>query len=65
MTMPSSAPSNLFSLEGRRALVTGGSRGLGQAIAISLAEAGADLILAARDVEGLSGTGVYRAIERH
>jgi NAD(P)-dependent dehydrogenase (short-subunit alcohol dehydrogenase family) len=57
MTMPSSAPSSLFSLEGCRALVTGASRGLGQAIAISLAEAGADLILAARDAEGLSGTG--------
>jgi gluconate 5-dehydrogenase len=57
MTMPSSAPINLFSLEGRRALVTGASRGLGQAMAISLAEAGADLVLAARDTEGLSGTG--------
>jgi NAD(P)-dependent dehydrogenase (short-subunit alcohol dehydrogenase family) len=65
MTMPSSAPSSLFSLEGRRALVTGASRGLGQAIAISLAEAGADLILAARDAEGLSGTGArIRALGR-
>jgi len=32
-----------FSLEGRRALVTGASRGLGQAIAIALAESGADV----------------------
>lgn len=32
-----------FSLEGRRALVTGASRGLGAAIAIALAEAGADV----------------------
>jgi 2-deoxy-D-gluconate 3-dehydrogenase len=33
----------LFSLEGRRALVTGASRGLGAAIAAGLAEAGADV----------------------
>ena len=32
-----------FSLEGGRALVTGASRGLGQAIAIALAERGADV----------------------
>jgi len=33
----------LFSLEGRKALVTGASRGLGAAIATGLAEAGADV----------------------
>lgn len=43
----------LFSLEGRTALVTGASRGLGRAIAAGFAEAGADLVLAARDPEGL------------
>ena len=36
----------LFSLEGQTALVTGGTRGIGQAMAIALAEAGADIILA-------------------
>jgi gluconate 5-dehydrogenase len=38
-----------FSLAGRRALVTGSSRGIGLAIAAALAGAGADVILNARD----------------
>ena len=44
----------LFSLTGRTALVTGASRGLGRAIALGLADAGADLILAARDERKLA-----------
>jgi 2-deoxy-D-gluconate 3-dehydrogenase len=36
---------SLFSLQGHTALVTGGTRGIGQAVAIGLAEAGADIIL--------------------
>ena len=38
----------LFSLEGRIALVTGASRGIGKAVAVGLARAGADLALVSR-----------------
>jgi len=46
----------LFSLAGRTAMVTGASRGLGRAIALGLAEAGASLVLAARDAAKLEET---------
>jgi 2-deoxy-D-gluconate 3-dehydrogenase len=39
---------NPFSLQGRKALVTGANTGLGQAIAVGLAAAGADVVCAAR-----------------
>ncbi|KAG9246816.1 2-deoxy-d-gluconate 3-dehydrogenase-like protein [Calycina marina] len=39
----------MFSLEGETALITGGTRGIGQAAALALAEAGADVILVQRD----------------
>ena len=41
----------LLSLSGRRAVVTGGARGLGKAIALRLAEAGADVLIADLDGE--------------
>lgn len=42
-----------FSLEGKVALVTGGSRGIGQAAALGLAQAGADVVVASRKLPDL------------
>ncbi len=43
-----------FDLDGRKALVTGASRGIGEAIAIGLARFGADVAVSARDVSRLA-----------
>ena len=45
--------SELFSLAGRVAIVTGGSSGIGQGMAAALARAGAQVVLIARDSQRL------------
>src|SRR5437879_233300 len=44
---------HLFNLTGKVALVTGGSKGLGKAMARGLAEAGADVVISSRHEEEL------------
>ena len=46
----------LFNLQGKIALVTGASRGLGQGMALGLAEAGADIVAVASRADNVRGT---------
>ncbi|MEM3112491.1 MAG: SDR family oxidoreductase [Candidatus Anstonellales archaeon] len=46
----------IFSLEGKKAIVTGASRGLGESMAIGIAAAGADVALVARSTKDLEKT---------
>lgn len=61
MTLPHT-PS--FSLDGRRALVTGGSKGLGFACAVALAQAGAEVWIAARNPDDLAEAVALAASEQ-
>lgn len=47
---------SLFSLEGQVAIVTGAGRGIGKAIALGLADAGAEVVVAARTVSEIENT---------
>ncbi len=58
---PSDPPLSLpttptFRLEGKRALVTGGSSGIGEAGAVALAEAGAEVVMVARRLAPMQAT---------
>jgi len=62
--------STLFDLSGRTALITGGSRGLGRAMARGFDEAGADVLITSRHEDELRsavdliGKGLSRRVER-
>lgn len=67
---PDAAPLELFSLAGKVAIVTGGASGLGRAIALGFARAGAAVVVADRDrdaadeVASLAGrSGIATAVE--
>src|SRR5579863_7243770 len=45
-----------FRLDGKRLLITGGSRGLGREMALAIADAGADVVLVGRDEASLART---------
>jgi len=53
-----------FQLTGRVALVTGGNRGLGQAIALGLAEAGADIVCVSRSANDAEIRGQVEGLGR-
>ena len=58
-------PNSRFDLSGQLALVTGASRGIGRALAVGLADAGADIVLAARSTAALEAVATEIAALGH
>ena len=52
---------NYFDIKGKTALVTGGNKGIGAGMALGLAQAGADIIVASRTVE--SGSEIEKQVK--
>lgn len=50
-------------MDGKTAVVTGGSRGIGQAIALAFLQAGADVMITSRRADGLEASATY--LEEH
>jgi NAD(P)-dependent dehydrogenase (short-subunit alcohol dehydrogenase family) len=59
--MSDPGPPNLFDLSGKIAVVTGGSRGLGRAMVLGFARAGADVVIASRKLDACEA--VAREVE--
>ena len=51
--------SQIFSVEGKKALITGGSKGLGRAMALCLLENGCDVFLTSRHVDSCKEVADY------
>jgi 2-dehydro-3-deoxy-D-gluconate 5-dehydrogenase len=62
--MTNANPENLFSLAGKVAVVTGANTGLGQAMALALANAGADIVAVSRSSAAETIAGIERAKRR-
>ena len=59
MTMKYGTSNDIFSVKGKKALITGGSKGLGHEMAVCLLENGCDVYLTSRNVSSCASTAEY------